>query len=96
MPLLFFLLLLPKKVHMIVCICNNVSDRTIRQAVDAGVRTMVELRTNLDVGTCCGKCHACAKRVLHDCLQQSAAHVAHQVPPMARAPVVFHRNAASA
>jgi bacterioferritin-associated ferredoxin len=54
---------------MIVCICNNVSDRKIRQAVEAGVTTMVELRDRLDVGTCCGKCHACAKRVLRECVE---------------------------
>jgi bacterioferritin-associated ferredoxin len=56
---------------MIVCICNNVSDRKIRQAVDAGVTSMAELRDRLDVGTCCGKCHACAKRVLHECLEDA-------------------------
>ena len=53
---------------MIVCICNNVSDRKIRQAVDAGMTSMVELRDHLDIGTCCGKCHPSAKRVLRDCL----------------------------
>ena len=42
---------------MIVCICNNVSDRKIRQAVEAGMTSMVELRDHLDIGTCCGKCH---------------------------------------
>ena len=36
---------------MIVCICNNVSDRKIRQAVDAGMTSMVELRDHLDIGT---------------------------------------------
>lgn len=56
---------------MIVCICNNVSDRTIRQAVDAGVTSMVQLRDRLEVGTCCGKCHSCAKRVLRDSLQDA-------------------------
>lgn len=53
---------------MIVCVCNNVSDRKIRQAVDGGVTSMSELREELEVGTCCGKCHSCAKRVLRECL----------------------------
>jgi bacterioferritin-associated ferredoxin len=56
---------------MIVCICNNVSDRKIRQAVNAGATSMIELRDQLEVGTCCGKCHACAKRVLRECLQDA-------------------------
>jgi bacterioferritin-associated ferredoxin len=56
---------------MIVCVCNNVSDRKIRQAVDAGATSMTELRDQLEVGTCCGKCHACAKRVLRESLQET-------------------------
>lgn len=55
---------------MIVCICNNVSDRKIRQAVRLGTTTMIELRTELNVGTCCGKCHSCAKQVLRECLDE--------------------------
>jgi bacterioferritin-associated ferredoxin len=54
---------------MIVCVCHNVSDRKIRQAVDKGVTTMPELRNQLGVGTCCGKCHSCAKTVLRECLE---------------------------
>lgn len=54
---------------MIVCVCNNVSDRKIRQAVDDGASSMVDLRNQLSVGTCCGKCHSCAKRVLRESLE---------------------------
>lgn len=54
---------------MIVCVCYNVSERKIREAVDQGMRTMPELRSNLGVGTCCGKCHSCAKTVLRECLE---------------------------
>lgn len=53
---------------MIVCVCNNVSDQKIRQAVRTGATSMKELRSELEVGTCCGKCHSCAKRVLRECL----------------------------
>ncbi len=53
---------------MIVCICNNISDRDIRKAVAAGMSTMRELRQNLGVATCCGKCDPCARQVLRECL----------------------------
>lgn len=53
---------------MIVCVCNNISDREIRQAVDLGLSTMAELRSDLGVATCCGKCASCAKQVLADYL----------------------------
>ena len=51
---------------MIVCVCNNISDREIRQAVDLGLSTMTELRRDLGIATCCGKCHTCASEVLHE------------------------------
>jgi bacterioferritin-associated ferredoxin len=53
---------------MIVCICHNVSERKIRQAVDAGSNSMPLLRDQLRIGTCCGKCHPHAKQVLRECL----------------------------
>jgi bacterioferritin-associated ferredoxin len=55
---------------MIICVCHNVSERKIRQAVDQGVSTMPELRDKLGVGTCCGKCHSCAKTVLREYLEE--------------------------
>lgn len=76
---------------MIICICNNVSDRHIRQAVEEGMHTMTQLRQTLQVGTCCGKCHSCAKRVLRDCLEQTALPVLAQPQPM-----MFQRNASVA
>jgi bacterioferritin-associated ferredoxin len=56
---------------MIVCVCHNVSERKIRKAVEEGLTTMPALRANLGVGTCCGKCHSCAKTVLRECLEAS-------------------------
>ena len=57
---------------MIVCVCHNVSERKIHQAVDAGVTSMPGLRDKLGVGTCCGKCHSCAKTVLREYLEENA------------------------
>ena len=54
---------------MIVCVCNNVSERQIRRAVESGLTTMPQLREELGVGNCCGKCHSCAKTVLRECLE---------------------------
>lgn len=57
---------------MIVCVCNNISDREIRQAVELGVKSMEELRDDLGVATCCGQCFACAKHVLNESLHEQA------------------------
>jgi bacterioferritin-associated ferredoxin len=40
---------------MIACVCNDISDRDIRQAVELDLNAMAELRTRLGVGTCCGQ-----------------------------------------
>jgi bacterioferritin-associated ferredoxin len=65
---------------MIVCVCNNVSDRTIRRAVDEGMTSLAELRTHLNVGTCCGKCHSCAKQVIRDRLDNPPVSIFNIMP----------------
>lgn len=51
---------------MIVCVCNNVSERDIHNAVRGGITTIKGLRDELGVSACCGKCGSCAKKVLKD------------------------------
>ena len=58
---------------MIVCVCNNISDREIRQAADLGLSSMAELRRDLGVATCCGKCASCARQVLNDHIESKLA-----------------------
>jgi bacterioferritin-associated ferredoxin len=58
---------------MIVCVCNNISDREIRQAVDLGISSMAELHRELGVGTCCGKCVSYAREVLNTHLDDAIA-----------------------
>ncbi len=55
---------------MFVCICNQVSDKQIRQAVYDGHCSMESLSAELAVGTCCGKCKTCAKEVLQQTIQE--------------------------
>jgi len=54
---------------MIVCVCNNISDREIRQAVELGLGSMSELYKELGVGTCCGKCVSYAREVMNEHLE---------------------------
>jgi bacterioferritin-associated ferredoxin len=58
---------------MIVCVCNNISDREIRQAVDLGLASMDELRRDLGVATCCGQCASYAADVLTTHLERSGS-----------------------
>ncbi|MFZ6743056.1 (2Fe-2S)-binding protein [Undibacterium sp. JH2W] len=59
---------------MIVCVCNNVSEKKIHQAVAMGASTMADLREQLDVGTCCGKCAGCARKVMRQCLTEQGSN----------------------
>ena len=58
---------------MIVCVCNNVSDKTIRNAMANGAGSLQEIRTQLNVGSCCGKCLPCASTVVRECLEDAGA-----------------------
>ena len=61
---------------MIVCVCNNISDREIRQAIDLGISSMDELRETLGIATCCGNCLSYAVEVLDEHLAaQASVHV---------------------
>ena len=55
---------------MIVCVCKNISDKTIRQAVGRGMGTMSALREELGLGTCCGKCAGCARQLVRETLRE--------------------------
>jgi len=48
-----------------VCICNNVTERDIAEAVRSGARTVDCLSERLAVSTCCGQCRC----VADECLQ---------------------------
>ena len=57
---------------MIVCVCHNVSDRAIRAAMDAGASSLSEIRAQLNVGACCGKCIPSAKALVSEHHEDSA------------------------
>jgi bacterioferritin-associated ferredoxin len=58
---------------MYVCVCNAVTDRRIRQAVDEGIVTMHELTEELGVASCCGSCEPLAREILNQRLAERAA-----------------------
>jgi bacterioferritin-associated ferredoxin len=60
------------EIYMYVCICNGVTDTQIEAAVDNGAETMRDLSNDLNIGSQCGKCCQCAKRVMNKRLLQIA------------------------
>ena len=51
---------------MIVCICRRVSDRTIRNVVADGARTVEEVGAACRAGTGCGACHEYISEMIHE------------------------------
>jgi bacterioferritin-associated ferredoxin len=46
---------------MIVCICNNISDRDIAREAAAGCPTFGQLQMRTGIAAGCGACHDCAR-----------------------------------
>lgn len=51
---------------MYVCICNAVTERSIREAAREGMRTFAELQRRTGCGDCCGSCEDLAREILGD------------------------------
>jgi bacterioferritin-associated ferredoxin len=51
---------------MYVCLCNGITERAVRAAVDAGARNLDDLRVMTGVAANCGSCADVAMQVLVD------------------------------
>lgn len=59
---------------MYVCLCNQVTDRDIRDAVaNEGACCMRDLQRRLGVASSCGCCAPCAREVLMNALRERGA-----------------------
>ena len=61
---------------MYICNCNGVTEREIRGAVELGCATVADLKRELGVASCCGKCLPEASKLVRacagSCTQQAA------------------------
>lgn len=58
---------------MYICLCQPVTDRQIRQAVDEGCSSLRQLRKELGCCGDCGRCAKAAKAVLQEALEEKRA-----------------------
>ena len=49
---------------MFVCICNAITERTIREHAERGVTTLDALAVATGAGSCCGACRPLALEIL--------------------------------
>ena len=59
---------------MYVCVCNAVTEQDILGAVAEGCASLRQLREQLGVGACCGRCKGCAREVLKNSHHACARH----------------------
>lgn len=64
---------------MYICICHGITDTQIEEAIDNGAETLKAISTELKVGSQCGKCCQCTKRVLN----KKLLHIAQTQPKVA-------------
>lgn len=55
---------------MYVCVCNVVSDKAIKQAVQKGHESFEAIQRELAVGTCCGRCKPFAQEFIRQCVKR--------------------------
>ena len=51
---------------MYICICEQVTDKQIKNAINNGARSMRELRNELGIAKQCGQCGQCAKALIKE------------------------------
>ena len=65
---------------MIVCVCNNVSDREIAREAASGCPSFGQLQMRTGVAAGCGACHECAREVFAAAHRSCAGRVLASVP----------------
>lgn len=65
---------------MIICVCQNVSERDIAKAVAGGCHSFAALQDHLEIGRCCGTCVCAARESFAG--QRQAQNPGHGLPAM--------------
>ena len=60
---------------MFVCICKQVTDGQIRDAVNSGASSFSDVQSELGVATKCGECKKHARQCMRSCRSQSQSNV---------------------
>lgn len=67
---------------MVVCLCNGISEKQVRRAIDRGAATRPQVTSSCGAGGACGGCHRTIREMIREadepvglesaCLQASA------------------------
>lgn len=62
---------------MYICICQQVTDHEIKDAICQGACTLSELSSKLGIGLCCGQCQQDTKDIIDEALNDSTPLTKH-------------------
>lgn len=57
---------------MYVCICNSITEKQVRAAIEQGARSVRDLNRQLGVGGECGKCTCIARQLVKQAFSEEA------------------------
>ena len=60
---------------MYVCLCRAVTDGQILESIENGANSFREVRDELDLGTCCGRCVPEARELIDQKLSEIASRI---------------------
>ncbi len=60
---------------MYVCLCRGITDQDIKDALKNGAQSYQDVREQLDLGTCCGRCAPEAKAIISEEVAKIAARL---------------------
>lgn len=61
---------------MYVCLCRGITDQDIKDALADGANSYRDIREQLDLGTCCGRCAPEARSIISEELAKIAKNIA--------------------
>jgi bacterioferritin-associated ferredoxin len=58
---------------MVVCLCQGISDRTVRASIESGAHTRQQVTQSCGAGDGCGGCHRTIKTLIVECRRGESA-----------------------
>lgn len=65
---------------MLICHCERVNDRKIREAVENGARTVGQVGKSCGAGTCCGGCVKAIAELVEEAVEEAEGRPSRLAP----------------
>ena len=66
---------------MVVCLCQGVSEKHVRSAIDTGARNRREVTAACGAGGVCGGCHSTIVEMIRECRRAAPANAVAALQP---------------